>query len=161
MDKAITTGPLLTCSGEDTIRVVRLAFAERYGAGMSKLCRRAMLDQRGFTLVELLIVVAIMGILAGVVIPNVGTLIGGSTKTAANTELANVRTASIAYLGDHLGWPADSTGLGDYMLSQPKATYVFDAATGYAVGVSDVSWSNIRWCPPVGSPPTGDGHWDR
>jgi prepilin-type N-terminal cleavage/methylation domain-containing protein len=128
---------------------------------MSKLFRPAVRDQRGFTLIEILIVAAILGLLAGVAIPNVAAMRARGAANAANTELANVHTAAIAYLAEHLGWPSDSTELGEYLQGQPKATYVFDGGTGFVVSVSDVTWSGIRWCPPAASPPSADGLWDR
>jgi type IV pilus assembly protein PilA len=53
--------------------------------------------QNGFTLIELLIVTAILGMLAAVVVPNVTHFIGMSSEKAANTELRDVETASVAY----------------------------------------------------------------
>jgi type IV pilus assembly protein PilA len=47
----------------------------------------------GFTLVELLIVVAILGVLAAVVIPNVTGLVGSGKTEAAATELNNIQNA--------------------------------------------------------------------
>ncbi len=57
--------------------------------------------EKGFTLRELLIVVAILGVLAAVVIPNVGRFIGAGETEAAGTELSNIQTAVVAMMVDN------------------------------------------------------------
>ena len=62
--------------------------------------RRILLSQRGFTLVEILIAVAILAILAGVTVPVVAHLTGSSKTKAAATELSNIQAAVDSVMGD-------------------------------------------------------------
>jgi type IV pilus assembly protein PilA len=63
------------------------------GSIMQKPLKRIHRESKGFTLVELLIVVAIMGVLAAVVLPNVTGLVGEGETEAAKAELVTVQTA--------------------------------------------------------------------
>jgi type IV pilus assembly protein PilA len=49
--------------------------------------------EKGFTLVELIIVVAILGVLAAVIVPNIIKFLGVAQKGAAEGELNAVQTA--------------------------------------------------------------------
>jgi len=63
----------------------------------------------GFTLIELMIVVAIIGILAAIAIPKFADLINKSKEGATKGALSSVRSAIQVYYGDSEGWyPADS-----------------------------------------------------
>jgi len=129
--------------------------------------------EKGFTLVELLIVVAILGIIAAVIIPNISTFMGMGTVSAANSEAENVKTASLAFYADAQEWPADTTSIDssgdftftDYYAGTLKAKYYFDD-DGFINGVSDTTadtpdagglcseYNSIHW----ENPDTGIGH---
>ena len=49
--------------------------------------------EKGFTLIEVLIVVAILGVLAAVIIPNISRFFGAGKSEAQETEKSNVQLA--------------------------------------------------------------------
>lgn len=82
---------------------------------------------RGFTLIELMIVVAIIGILAAIAIPKFADLIRKSNEGASKGNLASIRSALAIYYGDTEGWypivdPSGSlTGSAKYLKDMPSA----------------------------------------
>jgi len=65
--------------------------------------------ERGFTLVELLIVIVILGILAGIVVFAVGNLTSNAKTNACGTEKATISTALEAYKANTGAYPVDGT----------------------------------------------------
>jgi prepilin-type N-terminal cleavage/methylation domain-containing protein len=83
------------------------------------------LSRKGFTLIELMIVVAIIGILAAIAIPKFAELIRKSSEGASKGNLGALRSAMSIYYGDMEGqYPASIGSLtlgGKYMTAIPLA----------------------------------------
>jgi type IV pilus assembly protein PilA len=67
---------------------------------VKKILKKFHSSNSGFTLIEVLVVVAILGVLAAVVVPNVGKFVGEGKQESYNSELHNLQTGIMAMLAD-------------------------------------------------------------
>lgn len=102
-------------------------------------------NKKGFTLIELMIVVAIIGILAAIAIPKFADLIKKSKEGATKGGLSSMRSAIQVYYGDNEGWfPTDTLSVlttdGKYINSIPEAKL---PDTGHADSNSVVAFTSF------------------
>ena len=118
-----------------------------------------MKGRRGFTLIELMVVVLILSILAGIALLKYGDLRNSATATQVSQEMRAVTVAALNYYADQEDWPAESAagqvpvGLGPLLPGQlatsfDRSQYVLDyenfgsGAPDVVIGVSVTTSDN-------------------
>lgn len=106
-------------------------------------------DEKGFTLIELMIVIAIIGILAAIAIPNFNAYRARSYNASANTDMRNLQTSMEGYFVDYGNYPttADAaTDLDGYGYVR-SAGVVVGAITGNDTGYTIALTQNTKAGP--------------
>jgi general secretion pathway protein G len=83
-------------------------FALRARAGSG---RRSVASSRGFTLIEIMVVIVILGVLAALVVPNILSRTDDARIVAARSDLASIRQALKLYRLDNQRYPTTGQGL--------------------------------------------------
>lgn len=97
---------------------------------MLKQLMKLQKDSKGFTLIELMIVVAIIGILAAIAIPQFAAYRQRAYNSAAEADLRNFKTAMEVDFGDHQQY---DTGLNSNSCDVTGCTGITHTETGNAL----------------------------
>ena len=91
---------------------------------MKKMLKK---KSKGFTLVELLIVIIIIGILAGMMMLSTGGATAKAEATKIVADMRNIKAAAIMYYADNGEWPVTTTAESlDKYLDQELASTSYD-----------------------------------
>ena len=114
------------------------------------MLRKLRGNSKGFTLIELMIVVAIIGILAAIAIPNFLTYQCKSRQSEAKANLGSIRVGEEAYYAEFDSYSTDQQAIGfsikgspryGYVITTPTSTEFTATATGSVGNVTGDVWT--------------------
>ncbi len=102
------------------------------------MSRFRKLNQAGFTMIELMVVVVIVGVLAGIAVPMYGKYVKNARVTEATSRIGEIITSAKAYAMENQDssgnprWPSGSSGLVDLSSSENFSYAIVSGGGGNA-----------------------------
>ncbi|HNP36457.1 MAG TPA: type II secretion system major pseudopilin GspG [Woeseiaceae bacterium] len=98
--------------------------------------------ERGFTLIEIMVVVIIIGLLAAIVAPQVIGRVDDAQIEKARADIHNIESAMRLYRLDNFAYPSSEQGI-EALVTKPNDPNVRNWSTGgYIVRVPNDPWGN-------------------
>lgn len=111
--------------------------------------------QVGFTLIEIMVVVIIIGLLMTVILPNVFGQKEKAARTKAQADIASISNQLQLYRLDNFSYPSTSEGLQALVTNPGKSTW-----TGYLNSLPIDPWGNqYQYAFPGSNNPNGFDLW--
>ena len=119
-------------------------------------------NEKGFTLVELIVVIAILGILIAIAVPRFGATTDAAEKSAAEANHRTLVSVSQLYYANTGGWPEDIDALGteglistsDYSETGDPSYEATGTGDDFTITVTFDS-ATKTWSPDTGFDDTG------
>ena len=118
---------------------------------MNKICKMMKRDSRGFTLVELMVVLVIIGILVAIAVPLFKNVQDSAKTKAINANLRTINGAISMYIAEE-GKPEDMSTLGgddgalvtkEYLQKWPIGPKIGDTNVTYSVNATGHAESSV------------------
>lgn len=112
------------------------------------------MKKKGFTLIELMVVIAIIAVLAAVVAPQVFRQVAKGRVASAEAFYNSVKVASTSYFSDVGQWPASC--------NQTNCNTIAGANGGFVTTGANTAWNGPyldRWPLAAGNPWGGNYTW--
>jgi general secretion pathway protein G len=104
--------------------------------------RRALGSAGGFTLIEIMVVVIIIGLLAAVIVPNVINKVDEARVTKAKQDIQSLETALTMFRLDNSKYPTTEQGLQSLVTQPTDPTIKHWRPGGYIQRISKDPWGN-------------------
>ncbi len=111
-------------------------------SSLMRYTRASLAAQRGFTLIEMMVVVVIIGLLAAVVAPNLIGNIDTASVNRAKQDIRGIETALNLYRLDNFRYPSSDLGLEALVNHPGESTAPNWKSGGYLRSVPTDPWNN-------------------